>query len=376
MSIKEIEKNKKYKITIFKGKIGNKQDFDYYTFYGTKRDAKLKEAEYYTQLKKNTYISNNNMNISTLCDEYLKYKKDKVSIKTYDRYECVCRIYIKECIGHIKLRNLSVKLLEDFYQDLKENTTLSSASLKKIYQIVNNMLICARKWGYITINANENIDAPKTKKREMEYYTPEEVQALLKALEFEPIKYQALLYLALDSGARRGELTGLTWEDIDFENSTIDINKITQYTKGHGIYEKEPKSLSSYRKIKISQTTLKILKAYEKNQLLMRMRLGSKWGNSKRVFTTDYGYDMHPDTPSSIFDKVIEKHNLKSINFHGLRHTSISLLINKGIPIQLISKRAGHSNTGITYNTYSHFFDDSFDAVADTMDEYLKDNVN
>lgn len=185
-----------------------------------------------------------------------------------------------------------------------------------------------------------------------------------------------MLYLALDSGARRGELTGLTWEDIDFENSTIDINKITQYTKGHGIYEKEPKSLSSYRKIKISQTTLKILKAYEKNQLLMRMRLGSKWGNSKRVFTTDYGYDMHPDTPSSIFDKVIEKHNLKSINFHGLRHTSISLLINKGIPIQLISKRAGHSNTGITYNTYSHFFDDSFDAVADTMDEYLKDNVN
>lgn len=102
------------------------------------------------------------------------------------------------------------------------------------------------------------------------------------------------------------------------------------------------------------------------------MKLGSQWGNSKRVFTTDYGYDMHPDTPSQIFKKIIKKHNLKRISFHALRHTSISLQINKGIQTQIISKRAGHSSISVTHNTYSHFFDNEFKDVANKMDSFMQ----
>ena len=105
------------------------------------------------------------------------------------------------------------------------------------------------------------------------------------------------------------------------------------------------------------------------------MKLGTKWGNSKRVFTTDYGYDMHPDTPSQIFQKIIKKYNLKRISFHGLRHTSISLQINEGIQTQVISKRAGHSSISVTHNTYSHFFDNEFKDVANKMDSFLKAQV-
>lgn len=376
MSIKEIEKNKKYKITIFKGRIGSKQDFDYYTFYGTKKEAILKEAEYKNKLKNNTYISNNNMNMSALCDEYLKFKKDKIALKTYKTYEMYINKYIIKCIGHIKIKNLNVKLLEDFYEDLKINTTLSDLTIKHIYAIVNNVLSCAKKWGYVISNVNENVEHIKVEKKEVQCYTPEEVQELIKVLKNEPIKYQALIFLAIDSGARRGEITGLTWDDIDFENATININKITQYVKGYGIYEKEPKNKTSIRKVIISETTINVLKEYEKKQLRLRLKLGNKWGNSKRVFTTDYGYDMHPDTPSKILSSIIKKYNLRYINFHALRHTSISLQINNDIPIQLISKRAGHSSTTITYNTYSHFFDDSFKGIAETMNTYLKDKTN
>lgn len=101
------------------------------------------------------------------------------------------------------------------------------------------------------------------------------------------------------------------------------------------------------------------------------MKLGSKWQNSKRVFTTDYGADMHPDTPSQILSKIIKKHGLKRITFHGLRHTSISLQISSGIQSQVISKRAGHSNVAVTHSIYSHFFDDEFKEVADTMETFL-----
>ena len=83
---------------------------------------------------------------------------------------------------------------------------------------------------------------------------------------------------------------------------------------------------------------------------------------------------MHPDTPSSILKRILERHKLPIISFHALRHTSISLQIASGIQAQIISKRAGHSSLAVTHNTYSHFFDNEFKKVANAMDEYLAVN--
>ncbi len=209
-------------------------------------------------------------------------------------------------------------------------------------------------------------------KKEIQCYSPEEVEQLVTVLQNEPIKYQAVIMLALDSGCRRGELTGLTWQDIDFDKSTININKVTQYVAGYGTFEKSTKSDTSNRVVYITPTTLKVLRRYKKEQDENRLLLGSKWQNSKRVFTTDYGEDMHPDRPYKILKQIIKKYQLKDITFHGLRHTSISLQISSGIQAQIISKRAGHSNVSITHNIYSHFFDSGFKEVADKMDSFLQ----
>lgn len=171
-------------------------------------------------------------------------------------------------------------------------------------------------------------------------------------------------------------LLGLTWEDIDFKNSSITINKTTQYTKELGIFEKETKTPTSDRKVYISETTLNVLKQFKKEQLEKRLMSGNKWGNSKRVFTTEFGFDMHPDTPSQIFERIIKKHNLKRITFHELRHTSISLMIAKGIQIQIISKKAGHSSVQVTHKTYSHYFETEFKEVANAMNDILKAKAN
>ena len=106
------------------------------------------------------------------------------------------------------------------------------------------------------------------------------------------------------------------------------------------------------------------------------MKLGNKWGNSLRVFTTEGGNDIHPDTPSHIFRKITKKYNLKKISFHGLRHTSASLLISQGIQHQIISRRLGHSNVNVTDSIYSHFFDDEFKEVANKMDSVLNTKIS
>lgn len=116
--------------------------------------------------------------------------------------------------------------------------------------------------------------------------------------------------------ADAGEITGLTWNDVDFDKSLIVINKTTQYLPNHGIYEKSTKSETSNRIIYIANSTKQILKKYQSEQFEKRILLGSKWQNSNRIFTTDYGADMHPDTPSKILEKLIKKYNLKRITFH------------------------------------------------------------
>ena len=92
----------------------------------------------------------------------------------------------------------------------------------------------------------------------------------------------------------------------------------------------------------------------------------------KRVFTPKWGCDMHPNTLRKILNREIEKNNLKKVKFHGLRHTSISLQLNNGVPLQVASRRAGHSSVVVTDKIYSHIFEETcanviqniFDGVA------------
>ncbi len=377
MAIQELIKNQKYKLFVVLGYNGNKRIRHIETFYGGKKDAILRENEIKLQIQNNTYVKKNNLTMQELLYEWLEYKKNQIGIKTYTEYKRICN-NILECIGHIKVKDVNVRILEEFYNELKtchkgkNKTGYSEKTIKHHYTLMTEIFNTAIKWDYISINPNSKVTPIKVHKKEINYYTPSDVEKLIKSLRSEPIKYQAIILLALDSGCRRGEITGLKWCDVDFKNSTININKVTQYVSGYGTFEKNTKSDTSNRVIYIAPTTLNILRKYKTEQSKLKLKLGNKWRNSERVFTTDYGEDMHPDRPYKILKHVIKKYNLKDITFHGLRHTSISLQISSGIQTQIISKRAGHSNISITHNIYSHFFDSEFKEVANKMNDFLK----
>ena len=191
---------------------------------------------------------------------------------------------------------------------------------------MNNMLELAIKWDYISYNPNRKIEKSKRTRTNIEYYSPDEVDLLIKCVMQEYLKYQSLIILALDLGCRRGELATLTWDDIDFKQGKVKISKSLQYINGK-IFEKEPKTENSDRVNYITHTTIDILKKYQKEQLQKKLLLGSKWENTNRIFTTEIGGDIHPDTPTKIFYKIIDKYKLKKLKFHGLRHTNVSLMI-------------------------------------------------
>lgn len=206
MSVQEIEKNKKYKITVVLGYNGNKRIRHIETFYGGKKDATIRENEIKSQVKNNTYVNKSKMTVKDLFKEYSDYNKDKWSPRTYvSNLNWINKINDK--IGHIHLQDLNVKVLEEFYSYLKNETTYADKTRQHFYTLINGALNKAIIWGYITINVNTRIEKPKARRKEVECYSPEEVGKLIEVLQNEPLKYQAIILLALDSGCRRGELT-------------------------------------------------------------------------------------------------------------------------------------------------------------------------
>ena len=120
--------------------------------------------------------------------------------------------------------------------------------------------------------------------------------------------------------------------------------------------ESTPKNNTSIRSVYISEPTIEVLKDYKKYVNNIKEQLGNKWLGSKKVFTSDNGGPIHPDVPRKILTRVLEKYKLPIINFHGLRHTSASLQISRGISVSDISRRLGHDDISTTLNIYSHAF--------------------
>ena len=225
------------------------------------------------------------------------------------------------------------------------------------------MFVVAIDFGVTDNNPNEKIKRPKKEKKLVECYDMEQVDKLLKGVDNECLKYQALIRLALDSGARRSEILALTWEDIDFSSRVLTINKSFDVIGGVE-YLKELKNESSYRNMVLGSKTIKVLQEY-KEEL---QATTDNWKESNRLFLAKGGKTMYPTTCGKIFQKVATKYDLPKKNFHILRHTCASILIALGVHPKEIQDRMGHSSLNITMGTYSHIFQANRVEVAQKLD--------
>jgi integrase len=178
---------------------------------------------------------------------------------------------------------------------------------------------------------------------------------------------QVLLY----TGLRRGELLGLEWTDIDFENKFLSVRRNSQYVPSKGVYNEDPKTAHSRRRIRISDNVVELLKSYKEWQDNNIENIGEKWENSNRLFTKWNGGPMHPDTISGWFHDFIKRKQLPDVCIHSLRHTNASLMVANGIPIKVVSDRLGHASVTTTSNFYLHMIQSADDVAANTLNDIL-----
>lgn len=204
-----------------------------------------------------------------------------------------------------------------------------------------------------------------------------QIVQLLDALHDAPPQYSVITQLALFTGARRGELCGLRWSDIDFKAGTLSINRTLQTIPGQGAIFNPPKTKSSRRCIKIGPDCISLLEEYRRCQMAERLKIGSAWAktvtieeetvNNDLVFTRWNGAPIDPDSVSQWFARFVKKHGLPAVHFHSLRHSNASLMIAAHIPVTTVSGRLGHAQTSTTLNIYADCIRSSDAAAADAL---------
>ncbi|MBO8137075.1 MAG: site-specific integrase [Desulfotomaculum sp.] len=197
-----------------------------------------------------------------------------------------------------------------------------------------------------------------------------QVKAMLEAAK--GTSYYGPVLLAVTTGMRRGEILGLRWQDVDWENKALLIRQTIQYTPEQGIIFKQPKTAGSRRAVKISSTIIEFLKKHKVEQNKIKLLLGPGfYEDNGLVFCQNNGRPMHPDSVSSWFPKFMEKNGLPKIRFHDLRHTHATLLLKQGIHPKVVSERLGHVGISITMDIYSHLLPGMQEEAANKIDEVV-----
>ncbi|MBF0475102.1 MAG: site-specific integrase [Deltaproteobacteria bacterium] len=273
--------------------------------------------------------------------DWLEYKKPNVRGSTWSKYEGYVKSHFTELLD-LKINRITTATAEKFII-ARQNDSMNITTLRKLIVTFNQIMNYAVRHKYIDHNPVRDAERPRGKggveAQHIKVLSPAEITALLEQVTGQ--KYQALFLLAIMSGARQGELFGLKWSDVDYENNQIHI----QRTFNSGTWYK-PKSATSNRKIDLGPTMMGALR---------RWRMACPPNELDLMFPNANGQPLdHGNVLARHFVPALQKAGIPQIRFHDLRHTYASILIEQGENIKYIQSQLGHASPTVTLNVYAH----------------------
>lgn len=361
------------------------------TFSSKRQDVVVRKLnEFKAEMKKfdNNYATNYTVKqwLNIWYDNYVIYN---VKISTRVSYEGIIKNHLIPHIGNIKLVNLRKTQIEEMYNKLLISTStkkgLSVSTVENIHLVLHKALQEALEREYIIKNPASIAKVPtmksqNIKKEEIEIYSKSE-QAKLIEIAKQDDTYGIVVIFALYTGMRKGEILGLQWSDINFDNKTISVNKQLRRVKNYDDYENKKtilgleyntKTENSTRIIPMLDVLAEYLKQHYEHQQVYKKFLGNNYNDNNMVFCKANGSFLDPDTVLSKYHKLSEKANIKKCTFHALRHTFATRALESKMPIKVLSSILGHSKVEFTLEVYTHVLDELKTQEMDKLEDYLK----
>ena len=202
----------------------------------------------------------------------------------------------------------------------------------------------------------------------MKFLDEEQVNRLLETARESDHLYYALIYTAVVTGMRQGELLALKWENIDLEKGIVQVKHNLKRLPGGGLALKAPKTKSSIRAIRLGAKSVAVLQEHKARLSQEEAKHNGLWQETDFVFTSTIGTPIDPSNLIRQFRQLLKQAGLPKIRFHDLRHTAASLMLSNGVEVLAASQRLGHAKPSITLDVYGHLMPSLQDKAAEAMD--------
>ena len=300
--------------------------------------------------------------------QWLDAKQVTLRNTTVHHYRQVIQKHILPAIGNIKLKDLRLARIEQFYADLI-TAGIGVRTVRVCHNILHQSLEKAIRYSLLIFNPAHGAILPKYKHTEMQVLDEMQVSQFLIAAQDSP--YYALYYLAITTGMRQGEIFGLRWDDLQWRTGILHVQRQVQKVPGSNWQFVEPKTHSGRRVIRLGEGTLQALRIQKLRQDQMRQKAGDLWQENGLIFTSSRGTPCNPSNMRIDFNKTLNEASLSHVRFHDLRHTAASLMLNHNIPVIVTSRMLGHSKPSTTLDIYGHLYCEMQDEAAQLMDRLV-----
>ena len=322
-------------------------------FYGKKQSeviAKLDEAA--NDLRRGMLAVGSNTTLQEYLENWLEnVHKPTIRLSTYLNYRKLLKNYLVPGIGKVKIHRLTPQQVQGFYSQ-KMSEGLAPKTVNNIHGVLHKALDNAVKWNILPRNVCDAVTPPRIPRKEKNVLTKQQAHTLLE--EVRTHRLEALLTLAITTGMREGELLALHWQDMNFEDCSLQVKRAVSYLKGYGYVESEPKTAKGRRMIKLPVFVVDILVRHKAQQEEQRREVGSTWIDKDLVFTNAQGYYYSSSTLRKVFRRFLVSIGLPHMRFHDLRHSAATILLAMKVHPKVVQEILGHSQIAMTLDVYSH----------------------
>ncbi len=339
-------------------------------FYGeTKQEVQDKVNTALYEQKQGKLATGPQQTVEQYLEDWLEnVHKHKIRDSSYAVYRQLLNNHVLPAFGHVKLQKLTTRHIDTLYvSKLKEG--YASETIRAIHRMLHAAFDDAVRWKRISSNVCDDVKPPRPEQHETQTLTKEQSKQLLEADKEHRLR--ALLTLALATGMRRGELLGLEWRDIDFEERSLYIQRTINRIGKKGIVVSEPKTVKSKSKIMLPQFAIDALQSHREQQEEKRKEAGKAWYENDLVFPNSIGKFLEPGRLHIWFKKLLKEAGLPDMRFHDLRHSAATILLGMGVHPKLVQELLRHSNISMTMDRYSHVLPSMQRKMMDDFDDFF-----
>jgi len=347
------------------------------TYAGTQADAIQQLKRMGGRAVDGGLLATSTPNVGRYLEEWFSTNSDTWRASTKRGYRSAIDLYLKPAFGQLRLEQLSPALVQRWLtlhkveHGARRRITLAHAALR-------SALSDAQRLQLVTINAAGLVKVPQPKSRSIVPLTVDQATAFLKVAGGH--RLGSLFSVALASGLRLGEATGLRWDDVNLETAEVQIRQQLQRV-GKRLVLQDLKTAKSRRTLVLPEVCIRGLKMHRTKQLEERLKAGADWIDTGLIFTTyavrgagrKVGAPLSPRNVLRTLHALLgaAQPKIERIRFHDLRHSAASLLIAAGVSLVEVSMLLGHSELRVTADLYSHLQKQTAARAAQKMDAIL-----